>query len=616
MTSNKKKKMSLFIVGMVLAQELTYTQAMAQQAQAPGTIVIGGQGAVSGFQSAGDYNINQTVMNFSQVAEKILDSRNANNQQDREYLQAISKRIAQSFQALVEKRKQFIKMSQDSQLQVGVKLSSYLALVNEINAMIDSIRIEIQTSSLISKDTLPSNGIKIGNQVIDTGSNSIIDMTKAMEPFLNDLNAFIEQLNNVRFGKLEHKGAWNSVSENALNPDLTKWPQMTPEEIQKAVEDIEKLSIVSTDTMRRQQFLADVVVSKVKEFIRMAGTEEFLRFRNDNDKSAFSVIYNEIEKAFFVRSYLRRKYGLQMGAIQSTSYPKVIFNGERVFKKEFLFPVATALNSIRSQTASADADLLRAFNDARQFVEQYDKMLTPILSTEAAKKRAEQAKTELPKEASLWQIAKAKGADLYKQAVAQFASKEEIMAKKPVIMGENEKDMAYNSDDTGFMARMSGLLTTVTGQVSTTEALLAVMRLVLADIREELMLSQADWSAMQSYHFKRFMNGNAQIDKSFKTMCDVDNTLTPDARARAKAVTNGRVTCTPAPTGIFGNINRGGANVVTAARNLITQYENVDKSRAIQARNLRNLVESAIAAGVQEGDGVDQGGLFEVPSNN
>lgn len=617
-----KKNVTLFIAGMVMAQQLTFTQAMAQSTAGNtgvDVIAVGGRGGTTGFMSSGDYNINQAVTNYSQTADTILKQNAIERKEDKEYLRAIGARIAQSFNSLIEKKKAFMQLSQKAATTTNATLDEYLSLVNDLNAMLESIRVDLQASSLISKDTLPSQTIGIGSVKIETGAASVIDMSAALAPFFSDLEKMINDLNAVTFKTLGHKGKWGSIKANALTPDLSEFPQMTSAEVEEALAKIEQLSIVSAATQRQQQLLADITVDKIKVFIQEFGTEEFLRFRNENDRTAKAEAYKAIERDFFMRSYLRRKYGLQIGAIQPTDYQRLALNLEGLFSKELIFPVKTALNSLRSQTARGDADLLKAFNNVRQFVEQYDKKLTPMFSQDAAKKReevrAQQAK--LPENASLWEKAKAGAASLYKQAAASFASKEEIQASKPVILNDEGKDVAYNSDDTGFMARMSGVLTTMTGQVSTTETLLAVMRLVLADIREELMLSQGDWGSVQSYHFKRFMADQAQVERSVKIMCDMDKTLSNDARARARALTNNKVTCVAsAPTGgILGNMRSGGANANTQIQQLMERYDKYEVARAIEARNLRQLVEAALAAGVQEGDKPSDEGLFDIPKN-
>lgn len=623
---NSKRKMSLFIVGMVLAQELTYTQAMAQTAAGPGQIpggiisVGGGPGSVTGFQSSGDYNINQTVLNYSQTVEKILEQKAANNKEDREYLAAVSKRIAQSFQALIEKKRQFKALADKSALNSlnnTVELETVLSLKNDINAMVDALRIEIQSNTMISRDTLPSNLIKVGNQEIDTGSASIIDMSAAMAPFVTDLEKLLSDFSNTTFKYVHHKGKWSEINPDALMPDLSKFPAMTPEEVQEAMTKLQGLQIVSESTQKMQQRLADQIVSVTKQFIAKAGTDELLRFRNDQDKKAFQEMYNSIEDFFFLRSYVRRKFGLQIGAIQlATQYDMKKLNIEGITSSKLLFPVKEALSSLKSQVARTDDDLMAAFNNVRQFVEAYDRRLTPILSDKFAEKRAEvlkkaeAEKASLGANASAWSKAKLEIQKKFNEAKAAFASKEEIQANKPQVTDENGTDVTYSADDTGIMARMSSLWITATGQKATVEALLAVMRLVLADIREEVMLSKGDYGNMSSYHLKRFMNGEDRTVKAVQLMCNADNTLSASARASAKAVTGGKVSCQQGPGGLLNNMTNGGV-VLTTFRNLLGQYQAVEISRAAQAKNLRELIDQAISANVQPGEGVNDGALFE-----
>ena len=96
-------------------------------------------------------------------------------------------------------------------------------------------------------------------------------------------------------------------------------------------------------------------------------------------------------------------------------------------------------------------------------------------------------------------------------------------------------------------------------------------------------------------------------------MCDIDPTLSADARARAKAVTAGKVTCAASPTGLLGQMRSGGSNILTQFRQLIDQYDKFEMSRAINARNLKNMVDAALEAGVQAGDKADDSSLMDIP---
>jgi hypothetical protein len=144
-----KKQMCILIAGVVLAHELTYTAAMAQSTAPAVTpaIIAGGGSGNTGFLSAGNYDINQSVTNYSQTAEKVLQNRHDLNKEDKEYLKSIGTRIAQSFNAIIEKKKAFKTLSDRANTSVTTNLQDYLTQVNDLNAALESIRVEIQASN-------------------------------------------------------------------------------------------------------------------------------------------------------------------------------------------------------------------------------------------------------------------------------------------------------------------------------------------------------------------------------------------------------------------------------------------------------------------------------------
>lgn len=587
---------------------------MAENGQggvAVGVNVVGGVGhGNTGFLSAGDYNINKNETSLTDAINKIITGNQETAKMDREYLQAKGKVIADALRELVEKKQAFANLSVvASTTRDGVSLADFLKQVNDIKATIDRAEIAIQEASIISADTLPSATASVGGVNINTAAGSVINMSGAMNGFVESLNKLRTEIDSTQFKVVSHKGQFSAIMQNALNADLSKFPVMDAEEIKAASEKIQMLQTLPNSVKNQQQALADKTVTLIKKFIERTGTSEFLRLENENDKTFFREAYTQLEQHFFMRSYLRRKYGIQIGAIQPKTYPKTMLHLEQIATKDLLLPVKTALGSVVSQTVRTDADLMQSYDDARNFVEQYDKRVTPILSKDAAAKRDQLKKEQIAneatmKDASLWEKAKSEVGYRYKQAMATFADKNEIMRAKPVIMNDEQKNVAYNSDDTGVMARMSSFFITATGQAQTVEALLAVMRLILADIREEIMINQGDIAQAQSYSAKRFMSTPEQAVRSIQIMCNVDTKLSEAARQRAAAVTNGKVACRPAATGLLAGVNSGGT-LLTDFRNIMTSYESYVMKNMQDARSLANLVEMSLNAQSQAGDAVE-----------
>lgn len=602
-----KKSMAIIVSGILTIQSVGYAQVIPANVN-----TVGGN---SSFLTAGQYDIKKVEANFTDVLTQIVKDKALTDIQDREYLANKGKIVGDSLRELVTKKLAFEALANKSITSITTPLEEYLTQMNEINAVIEKAKIDIQESSLISADTLPSATVSANGMNVTTAQGSIINMSKAMAPFVATLDDLTKKINNVKFKVLMHKGGPIEISANALSPDLSRVPRMTGAEIQEALLEIQAKQMISKTSQEQQQLLADKTVNFIKKYVELTGVKEFLRLDTVNTKNSIQEVYKTLENIFFTRSYLRKKYGLPIGAIQPKSYPMQPLNVEGIFNKEMLLPITGALNNIVSQTAKTDEDLMEAFNNARQFVEFYDRALTPILADNATEKR-EKLKDEqiekdaLLKNASLWERARSQAKYQAKKLMTTFATENDIMSTKPVYLDEEGKNVAYNSEDTGVIARMSGLMTRATGQVSTVKSLLAVMRLVLADIREEVMLSQGDWSTLKSYHGQRFMATATQTARAVKLMCDIDVRLSNAARAQAKAFTNGKVSCEKPPTGLLANQNTGGKEL-TIFRNLVNSYETVDMKNAQDARNLQMLVEQSIKAQSNAGDEIDDTSLFQ-----
>lgn len=616
-----RKKVYLSMAFVLAFESTLFAQVTAPSA--PSVAVVAGAGGGTTSQLyPGEYG----STNFSAVMETMLKGRIATQKEDREYLKAIGTRIGEAIRSLIAKKQAFERLSQQSQTTVNVTLDSYLTQMNDINALIAQIKLDIEQSSLINSTTLPSYAMSVDGRKVDAGPGSLIDMTAALKGFGEQTAELVAQMDALKFPKLAHKGFVKEVTTpnrgTALAPDLSQFPSMTQEEIDAAILKVNELSVISAETARQQRHLNDLTVRAVKTYMSVVGTEKFLNIRNDNDLQAAQEAAKTLEKHFFMRSYLRKKYGLQIGAIQATQYPqKNVLNFKDWFSKEALMPVQTALNSVISQSAKTDADLMRAFDNARQFVEMYDRLdSSAVLSDQAEARRVDEMEKIADKNASFMDKLKAG----YRFATASFAQRSEILGKKPVILDENQRNVAYNSNDTGIMARMSSLFIKGTGQKSTVEALLVAMRYVLADIREEVMLSQGDLSSLQIYHQQRFMGTNQMKIKAIKNMCDYDKSLSADTKSalvtkikevrgssaedRAFADALGvrdNFTCGQASTGLLAQQRTGAGNFSSQINLLMDAYQRREISRAQQARNLRQIIDSSLAANAQDGDQVD-----------
>jgi hypothetical protein len=579
----------------------------------------------------GDYR----SIEFDKVMNKMLDDRKDIINQDKEYIKSVGARITTSINELIGKKQLLEKMSQTSIISTtGVILSDYLQLVNEINALLSKIKVEIQESKMIDIHTLPSYEMKVGDQSLDSGPGSILDISSSLVEFEAIAQQLMVSMSALKFNYIavvEKDGKItpyaNAIKDsNPLSPDLSSIPAMSQDEIIEAMAKIRDLSVIGMSTRRLQQQLADTAVNKIKQYIQNVGVDKYLASRNNNDFTAASDQFKIIEQIFVLRSYARKKFGLKLGAIAPVSYPAGnVLNIKDWFSKDALMPIKNSLNSISSQTVSTDADLMKAFNDARQFVELYDRQLTPFLSKDATAKRDE-ARKEFSNSEGFLGMVKAS----YDYLSADIASHKEIMDKKPAgteYLNEEGKSIAYNSDDTGVMARLSSFFITASGQMPTVEALLGVYRFVLADIREEIMVGQGDVAAMQAYFEKRFISTKLSAVRTTILICNNDKFLDKKykdertERFRILAKTDPEMakqwnitetyTCGNDSTGIMQEKNPGGGgagNFTADFQAVMREYNTVEVKRSQEARNLRNVVEMSLRAQAQEGDAIQDTG--------
>lgn len=531
----QNKKSSLALATMIFLQ---VTQTYAQNV---GTIspIVGGQGNV--LADSGDYNINQVTQDNTKIVLQVLQDSKIAAQIDREYIAGIAERFNQKLSELNTLRMKLVKMSNSLQM---VQLQDYLNVVNEINEKNEALVLDLSTSTVLTRESLPSfSPIRAGSLQIDVNTAGSVNLS----PLVSNVDAARQDLlakaNNVQIvGRLvTPMGHPFNITSNALTPNLAGVRILSLDQIKKLNTEIADAMTLDEDTIQYQRDMVDFTVNSINQFVTEYGTSEWLRFSNENDMKAQGESFKRITDAFYRRSYLRKKYGIRMGAIQSVGYPKSIANLEAFG----LQPLREALKSFRRDAAVSDLELDAAFAAARQFVELYDQKVTPVLK-----------------------------------------SRKEIMMNK-------DKELEYSSADTGFIVKANSAITFLTGQRQTSEILLSIMRLVLADIREEKMLAAGELEAMKTYHDAKYRSTTELKEASNKRICEIDFTLSQavhDANCKkygVKKATRPVIVRGTSMAEIFGG--------------MVSQIETVEKARRQDALQKQKLVEAAIAAGNDQG---------------
>lgn len=576
----------VFLTGMSVVVTLTSLSTYAQNTPPVGVSVVGGVGGgTTGFLSAGKYDINNIQQDNSKVFTEAISHLSNMQKLDRDYLNEINARLLNGTKGLIDLARKFTEMSQNS-LTGRVALEDYLKLINQIRQAEQNFSAELDALTLVTRETLPSQTeVSVGGVTTNIGSAGNINMAPVAQRFGKIRDDLMTDMSNLKFGfvvtKLDQQVR---ITGNALSPNLQGLQIMTADEIRQKTEEMNTLLSLEGSTQRLQKWYVERLRTEIRTFVGNYGTEEAFRFRNENDKKAKLEAFQSLQDAFYRRSYLRRKYGIPMGALRTAKYNKQFANTEK-FTESFR-SLNEYLTMIEPQAAINRDEVIQAFENARNFVELYDEKVTPIFSKNAEAKRASQAQAELNENASYFDKLVRKGKDAADWVSSQFADREEIMS-------DADKKLEYSSSDTGFLVRANSALTFLTGRQPTAEVMLAVMRMALADAREEMMLLQNDRAALQAYHNQRY-NATAELKLEYnRRICQMDFTLS-EAAHKANCEPIGVKYKAKAPQG------QPGSDVSGLFLGLLNQYNMVEAAKAQQAENIRQLVAAARAAGTNQ----------------
>ncbi|MFN8791443.1 MAG: hypothetical protein ACK5Y2_08320 [Bdellovibrionales bacterium] len=545
-----KSNFQLILSAMMIAQSATvYGQAPVGSVNP----IVGGSSngpTIIGSQ-AGDYNINQVTQDNTKVMLAILQRTDKIQDVDRQYLLGIAERMNTKLNELNDLRIKLVTMSRALEMQ---PLDKYLQLITEVDQKNQALILDLSTSTVINRESLPSySPIQVGGTtatVNNYGEIRFDELTKRVDTIRTTL---ISSMNDLKFLNLVSPvGQPVQITSNALNPNLQGIRILTRQQIEQYREKIEMSLTLNEDTVLLQQRYVDQVVNLINQFVTNYGTSEWLRFTDDNDAKARRESFERITDAFQRRSFLRKKYGIRMGAIQPKGeYPKRIAN----FEKFALQPLREALGVLNRAAAMNDIELQAAFENTRNFVQMYDEKVTPVLKS------------------------------------------------RSVILSHDDKKMDFSSSDTGFLVRVNSTVTFLTGQRPTAEILLSIMRLILSDIQEEMMLSMNKVEAMKNYHDAKYRATDALKAANNKRICEIDFTLSANAHQR-NCVPLG---ITRKAAQLVGGSGQGVAETFSALLNI---YEYDLKADRQDAENARKILEAALAAGNDQAKEDEENDLF------
>lgn len=489
-------------------------------------VIIGGPG---------NYNYNRISQDNTAIALKLLEQVQGLQKQDRDYLLEVSNRLNGHLKDLISLQFQLLALSQKSYTS-PVDLQEILRLGNVLREKDQVLSVDLATNTIITRDSLPSySPIGVQSNPVDVPSGANINFT-ALTQRIDALRMKIYNESNALQFKLvvTPNGQPLSITANALNPDINGIYSLTPAQIQDLVNQVTELRTPTKATRDVGGRYVDLSVTLLNQFVNNYAKTEWMRFTNDNDGKALKEAYKQIIDVFYYRSYIRKKYGIRIGALQPVNYNKIVINLENFG----IQPLKMALTSFRREAAETQPDVLQAFESARNFVELYDAKITPVF------------------------------------------------AKRADILKNKDKSLEYSSQDTSFIVRANSAITWLTGQRRTSEVLLMLMRLVLSDIREEMMLIEGNRLAMGSYHDAKYRSTpETKLDANQK-ICRTDWTL-PAQVFQAQCPAIGiKTPARPA-------VGMGGRSVPEMVSQLLSQIDLVENARSQDAESKLLLIQMA-----------------------
>ena len=438
----KMKKSLCITLSAVYLMNLAPSVVMAQtRHMAPGIVPI-----VTA--SAGNYNIADTQV--TPILQTILGQAQHIQQADRDYVIKVERDVRAEYKALQDLvLGEFATLSTETMnSDKTVTSENYMKTVQKINQAKAALELSIDSMTSLA-DSLPATAnVTLEGTNQSAGKYFNMDFSRLTAVYKTKLDKMMADASKAQVKVMLSNGvpqvinANNNGDENALSPKFNQ-PLYTTKQLKDFEAQINKIGgEVQAYVNNDREDLGNKVKELIGTFTQMYGKDEAYRFRGDKgdakkEKSnpeavtyygARDKMFTEIVNVFWTRSYLRAKYGMQLGAIQPMKYPKKIANLDKFTIR------TTALSSFRQELALSKNDLNAAYENMRNFMIVADERSQEI-----------------------------------------FAANTGISANKNIFAS--------------LLVKANSLMTFVGGQRPNAEVSLMVARLVFADIIEDKMLT-------------------------------------------------------------------------------------------------------------------------------
>ena len=343
---------------MILSQ-LTYAQSQPAGAPANVAVVTGAagnrnaNGGSTFVGNAGKYDINQVTQDNTAATLKIMDQNRITQDIDRAYLSDVANRLNAHLTKLSEYQKQLTILSQQSATEKFVALNDYMSLVNNVNQENQLLVNDINTQTLLTRESLPSYGtVEVGAMKSTVPTVGTLDMKPLTSRVDGLRSAVMDAMSKLTFPRMQSAlGQPCSATHDVLTPTTALAGQniriLTDDQIQEYSSTIQEKTGPSAGTKKALDNYADVTVNLINNFFNQHGSRNMVATGMIATTSLRrrSSVQSSISQAFMFRSYLRKQYKMYMGAIQTTDYPKMKAKFE-VLKIQPMAQIATTMRRV------------------------------------------------------------------------------------------------------------------------------------------------------------------------------------------------------------------------------------------------------------------------------
>ena len=241
--------------------------------------------------------------------------------EDREYLQGIFNNIETSLKNLASQQLgTLIKMSQDSTLGNAVPAQDFISAVSSYQIASDATRSDIEKIESLNQGTLPSQiqfKEKASSKSERMASYKGLDFSKLVEFYVSQIDKLDRHAKDLGYRvKFANGQVQNIDSESGKGLSLAKSPlTITEEELTTRRRKINQLRTWKRESRQTIDQYTRFLRDKVHTFIHTYGKSEKYRFSGADIKKRRREEAEFISEAFWTRSYIRKYYGMPLGAI-------------------------------------------------------------------------------------------------------------------------------------------------------------------------------------------------------------------------------------------------------------------------------------------------------------